>query len=112
MRSHMEQLWDPGAALKGTQLHRGKQAGCWLRGDSASTSPRFFPPHPRRPVAALAIAATQVNAVRVITLCVILGKTGGAMSSIQTEQGMLSFMIALIFVLFRGAFILRIRGGR
>lgn len=68
--------------------------------------------HPRRLVMALAFAATQVNAVRVITFCVILGKTGGAMSSIQTEQGMLSFMIALIFVLFRGAFILRIRGGR
>lgn len=39
----MERLWDPGAALKGTQLHWGKQAGCWMRGDSASTSPRFFP---------------------------------------------------------------------
>lgn len=45
MRSHMERLWDPGAAQKGTQLHRGKQAGCWMWGDSASTIHQAsFPP--------------------------------------------------------------------
>lgn len=110
MRSHMERLWDPGAAQKGTQLHRGKQAGCWMWGDSASTIHQASFPPPQW-VAALAFA-TQVNAVHVITFCVILGKTGRAMSSIQTQQGMLSFMITLIFVLLRGAFILRSRGGR
>lgn len=107
----MERPWDPGAAQKGTQPHRGKQAGRWMQGESPSTI--HHAPFPS-PQAGGGISIGYAGArcpcnyvlcdLRQNWKCNVLNSNTTGHAKLHDNADLCS--------LFRGAFILRIRGGR